>query len=84
MLPQGTTARKSVSLESEVPVRVRLWSDGNVSGILGFSSPDFVLEGPGSVELIMNAREQGHYEGNVYISSKSPRLSWLRGLVSWI
>ena len=84
ILPQGTTARKSISLDSDVPVRVRLWSDGNVSGILKFSNPDFVLEGTGSVELIMSAPDQGYYEGNVYISSRSPRLSWLRGLVPWI
>jgi hypothetical protein len=78
VLPQGVVARRTIDLGNDgSPVKVGLWSEGNISGILSFSKQDFILDGPESVEIIINATEQGSFSGTMFVSSRIYNYRWL-------
>jgi hypothetical protein len=84
VLAKGLVAHKSINLESEKPVRVRIWADGNISGMVDISKPDFVLDGPDSVEISLNATDTGSYSGSIIISTSILNYPWLEGFTPWI
>ncbi len=85
ILSRGMTARKNITMEGPgSPVKVRVWSEGNISSMVSFSKHDFTLEGPDSLEVVVNASEAGSYGGTVYISSRSTNYRWLRWMDSWV
>jgi hypothetical protein len=85
ILSQGMVARKTIRLDSgSEPVKVRVWPEGNISGIVNFSPSNFVLEGPREVEIAVTAKELGYYSGNIHISSAGSNYKWLRWVNQWL
>ena len=84
VLSQGMRARKTMNLNSEQPVKVSMWAEGNISSMVEFSRSGFVLEGNEPVEVSINASDTGSYSGTIYISSRSLNQEWMGWFVSWI
>lgn len=85
ILSQGMVARKTVNLDNHgVPVRVRAWVEGNISGMAGLSRDDFILKSPGSIEVRLEASEPGNYTGTLFISTSRPNYRWMGWVTPWI
>ncbi len=85
ILSEGMKAHKTIQLSSSSPVRIRAWAEGNISDIISFESQSFILDGPGSLEMTVDAAEQGSYSGTILLSSsgfRSAWLSWLNGYIA--
>ncbi len=85
VLSQGMTARKTIKLESPgVPVRIRAWAEGGIAGMVELSRTEFLLNGPGSIEVSLKASDVGNYTGTLCISSGSAKYGWLGWITPWI
>jgi hypothetical protein len=85
ILSQGMKARKNISLEGPgVPVKVRAWADGEIAGMISLSRGEFLLEGPCSIEVSLEASELGNHTGTLYISTRSPNYGWMRWITPWL
>ena len=84
LLSKGMVARKEIVLNSgENPVRVRVFSDGNISRLMEFDKTDFLLEeDPQKVTVKISADSAGYYSGNIHISSIIYNYRWLDWLNS--
>jgi hypothetical protein len=85
ILSQGMKARKTINLESpNVPVKVRAWADGDIAGMVGLSRSDFVLDGPGSIEVSVEAADLGNHTGRLFISARNPNYRWMGWITPWL
>jgi len=85
ILSQGMTARKTITLEdSGAPVKVRAWAEGEIADMVRLSRGEFLLEGPDSIEVSLEASGLGNHTGGLCISSRSPNYAWLRWITPWL
>jgi hypothetical protein len=84
-LSQGMNAKKTIRLESSsVPVKIRAWIDGDISGYADISKNDFVLNSPDVMEVGIRAGNVGNYSGTLHISSRGFNYHWLRWMTQWL
>lgn len=85
ILSRGMTARKRIDIRDPgIPVKVRVWVIGDIAGMAELSREEFLLEGPGSLEVRLRASEPGNSTGRLFISVRNANHRWMGWITPWL